>query len=536
MAVTDLTGTTWVLNDTITFSSSLGLSNITSFNFTSNNASFYGFYFDFNSDGDNSLGYRTNQEYAFNEIYDYRGNIVSGKEAYKTIAITGGTDATNSALISWFETNAVQQSTTPRKSIDLTTLPGWSSLSSGSHSITIVAKADGYRDSEPSAPVSVEKEAEEELYITFTGESSDFTLTATNKEWDGTVEYSTDTTTWTEWDGTEISSSSQKLYLRGSGNTTFWTSNGAQFVLSARAGCSGNLNTLLEYSNPPTTLSANNCYYSMFWGCEGLISAPKLPATTLANNCYYSMFWGCTSLTTAPELPATTLADDCYDDMFNGCTSLTTAPTLPATTLAPYCYSNMFAGCTNLTTAPDLPATTLAEYCYASMFNDCVNLVTAPKLPATTLASACYRDMFDGCTSLTTAPALPATTLVGYCYEQMFQRCTGLTTAPALPATTLATGCYYSMFNGCTSLTTAPALPATTLAGSCYRYMFYGCTSFKVSSTQTETYQYAWRIPTSGTISSTLSNWNTNMLSNTGGTFTSNPSINTTYYVENEPV
>ena len=42
-------------------------------------------------------------------------------------------------------------------SIDLTTLPGWASLSTGSHSITIVAKADGYRDSEPSAAVSVEK-------------------------------------------------------------------------------------------------------------------------------------------------------------------------------------------------------------------------------------------------------------------------------------------------------------------------------------------------------------------------------------------
>ena len=42
-------------------------------------------------------------------------------------------------------------------SVDLTTLPGWSSLSTGSHSITIVAKADGYRDSAPSAAVSVEK-------------------------------------------------------------------------------------------------------------------------------------------------------------------------------------------------------------------------------------------------------------------------------------------------------------------------------------------------------------------------------------------
>ena len=42
-----------------------------------------------------------------------------------------------------------------RISVDVTTLPGWSSLSAGSHNITIVAKADGYRDSEPSAAVSV---------------------------------------------------------------------------------------------------------------------------------------------------------------------------------------------------------------------------------------------------------------------------------------------------------------------------------------------------------------------------------------------
>ena len=42
-------------------------------------------------------------------------------------------------------------------SVDLTTLPGWSSLPTGSHNITIVARANGYRDSEPSAAVSVEK-------------------------------------------------------------------------------------------------------------------------------------------------------------------------------------------------------------------------------------------------------------------------------------------------------------------------------------------------------------------------------------------
>ena len=40
---------------------------------------------------------------------------------------------------------------------DITKSIGWSSLSDGTHNITIVARADGYRDSEPSAAVSVEK-------------------------------------------------------------------------------------------------------------------------------------------------------------------------------------------------------------------------------------------------------------------------------------------------------------------------------------------------------------------------------------------
>lgn len=262
--------------------------------------------------------------------------------------------------------------------------------------------------------------------ITFTGETSDFTLKATYKEWNGTVEYSTDHNTWKVWDGTEISSSNQKLYLRGSGNTTFRTSKGAQFVLSALARCSGNLNTLLQYDDPPTTLSELSCYRKMFYGCTNLTQAPTLPATTLSNYCYESMFYGCTNLTQAPALPATTATYSCYSYMFNGCTSLTKAP--------------------------ELPATTLADYCYDSMFKDC------------------------------------------------------------------------------TSLTTAPALPATTLVNQCYYSMFYGCSSLKVSETQTGTYQYAWRIPASGTATSAPMGWNMNMLANTGGTFTSDPSINTTYY------
>lgn len=43
------------------------------------------------------------------------------------------------------------------KSIDLTTLSGWADLTDGNHTIQIVAKADGYIDSEKSAGVEVTK-------------------------------------------------------------------------------------------------------------------------------------------------------------------------------------------------------------------------------------------------------------------------------------------------------------------------------------------------------------------------------------------
>ena len=41
---------------------------------------------------------------------------------------------------------------------DLSTNAKWATLADGSHSVTIVAKADRYRDSEPSAAVSVTKQ------------------------------------------------------------------------------------------------------------------------------------------------------------------------------------------------------------------------------------------------------------------------------------------------------------------------------------------------------------------------------------------
>ena len=229
-------------------------------------------------------------------------------------------------------------------------------------------------------------------YLSFLG-NEDFTLKTynTTKNWDGTLEYSTDASTWNIWNGTEISSAGSKLYLRGTGNTKIaGNSSDYSFLFTGtntlKIACEGNIENLLDYETVsagghPTM--ANYCYSYMFQGCTALTTAPALPATTLSEGCYYSMFDGCTSLTTAPALPATTLAMGCYSNMFYGCTSLTTAPALPATTLAMSCYYSMFRGCTKIKlsttktgeyqTAYRIPKSgtgTTADYALNSMFDN----------------------------------------------------------------------------------------------------------------------------------------------------------------------
>ena len=377
--------------------------------------------------------------------------------------------------------------------------------------------------------------AADEPYLTFTGTAS-FSIKTGNsaKNWNGTLEYSTDANTWTTWEGTsEISSDNNVLYLRGTGNRQITgDSSSRNWVITTQGTvtCSGDIRTLLNYANPASSGMGDYCFAYLFKDCTSLTTAPELWATTLRRYCYSYMFSGCTSLTTAPELPATSLERDCYSYMFNGCTSLTMAPELPATSLANYCYRNMFSGCTSLTTAPVLPATLLVYACYYSMFEGCANLTTAPELPSTSLAYNCYQNMFKGCTSLTTAPALPATALTRYCYYNMFNGCANLTTAPELWATTLADFCYYQMFYGCTSLTTPSELWATDLANSCYNGMFRGCTGIKLSTEKTAEYSTPYSIPKEGT-GSVGSNSLSNMFTGTGGTFTGTPTINTTYYI-----
>ena len=123
----------------------------------------------------------------------------------------------------------------------------------------------------------------------------------------------------------ELPSTGDCVYLAAGegGNETFGSGPTVynKFVINGLVAASGDITSLRRFDLEQTTL-ANYCYYSMFYSCTGLTSAPELPATTLAGNCYRAMFEGCTGLTNAPELPATTLASSCYRSMFGGCTNL----------------------------------------------------------------------------------------------------------------------------------------------------------------------------------------------------------------------
>lgn len=109
MAITDLTGTTWLINSTISEPQSTILAEI---NFTSNGENFrrIGVYDGFEPGTEQLINYTPNEQGASPIfVYEYGWS----NEAYRTIAITDGNDVTNSSLISWLEANATNVTPSP---------------------------------------------------------------------------------------------------------------------------------------------------------------------------------------------------------------------------------------------------------------------------------------------------------------------------------------------------------------------------------------------------------------------------------------
>ena len=102
-----------------------------------------------------SLSYKTSD----NEFEAWSTTNGGWYVEFKTIIIeadqtvTGNTDEEVEAFVSWFESNAVSTS----MEYNLSTNDKWVDLTSGTHQVTIIAKATGYTDSEPSEAVDFEK-------------------------------------------------------------------------------------------------------------------------------------------------------------------------------------------------------------------------------------------------------------------------------------------------------------------------------------------------------------------------------------------
>lgn len=98
MSVADLTGTTWLINSSYSDPSSTIWKSI---NFTSNSMSFDAITIYDDMDNEQTIAYRGAEEFP-TIVYSWGWT----NEAYRTIVITGGTDATDQTLIAWLEANA----------------------------------------------------------------------------------------------------------------------------------------------------------------------------------------------------------------------------------------------------------------------------------------------------------------------------------------------------------------------------------------------------------------------------------------------
>lgn len=168
MDITDLTGTKWVLYDWPMLWVTNGVYGAPAafspyqyeLTFTADGTTYREFEFTSSTKVLTSVSYYQTVAGTAEQQYSYGASQVNPvgwtDASMQTIAITGGAAANSTDFICWLRDNAVQIIPT-RLSIDLEDLAAWESASSGSHSITLKAKATGYRTSRASEAVTVSK-------------------------------------------------------------------------------------------------------------------------------------------------------------------------------------------------------------------------------------------------------------------------------------------------------------------------------------------------------------------------------------------
>ena len=187
-------------------------------------------------------------------------------------------------------------------------------------------------------------------YLTFSSAGA-FTLmqVAEMVAWDGTIEYSTNTTNWSTWDGSTISSAANNgthyLYMRGTGNTVISSADNGWYLDGSGISCDGDIRMLLDYADPENAVMAEGCFSHLFETNDSLIKAPDFLSTVVPRNAYNSAFLACSSLVTPGKIAATSIGLQGCSQMFMNCAALSALPEIKATSIGTYGMLRMFAGC-----------------------------------------------------------------------------------------------------------------------------------------------------------------------------------------------
>ena len=221
-----------------------------------------------------------------------------------------------------------------------------------------------------------------------------------------------------------------------------------------------NCSSLKTVLTLPAETLAESCYDSMFWG-SGIEEAPIMQFKHTAPYSCRWMFRDADQLVTAPVFHNEDLTNNCFDSMFMGCDGLVYGPELPPITeLAEYCYSYMFQCCPNMVSGPSsLPATALVKRCYEEMFYGNYSLASMPEMPSSLdpVPDYAMTAMFANCKALTEVVVPEMDNLGKESLGSLFAGCTSLTKADVktthfYDGEKTYYGSHHDMFNGCTSL------------------------------------------------------------------------------------
>lgn len=337
-----------------------------------------------------------------------------------------------------------------------------------------------------------------------------FTIEVENhtKNWNGTLSYSTDGSSWTTWTGTTVLTAAKtgywyRIYMKGSSNTIITggsiggtatncdrysdrrfiiTNTGTDVVM-----CKGNLAKLLGPS--VTAINTASCFANLFRGNAYVDFDVILPNVNASQAIYAGMFYGCSSMTKAPAINFTaSIANGACMHMFRGCAKLKTPPTITATTktIGTAGFHSMFMDCLGLKSIPEImtQACTVGSYGCYNMFRGCTNLSSVNFGSLTTSTTYAFGYICYECTGLKTIVALPSAALDSYAFQYAFARCSQLENLPqtwTLKSKFTSANTYEYMFQYCMKLTTPNNLTLITDTGTGthgsyqFRYLFSYC-------------------------------------------------------------